>query len=183
MMNPKQQRAFEIYVGLESKERSIAKLALALAAMDTPIPESTLKSWSVRYDWANRLIAADTEIARRLSDAMVAIHVDRVTKDLTKLDKIKETITGEIERQLEAGAESQLNLLELMGAYERIIRLQGGMVKAPPSSPTDKQPDGPMHPSGIVLTDAQLQEILQKDIQERQGLPAPRNVTPAEEVA
>lgn len=80
--------AFEIYYALGAT-RTLPKLLDAVheqSTHDTPAPD-TLKKWSARYKWKNKVVIRDNEASAGVAEKMTAAQVDVKMKELEHLDR------------------------------------------------------------------------------------------------
>jgi hypothetical protein len=174
-MNAREQYAFELYATMDAKERSLARLAMALAAEETPVAIDTLKKWSAKYGWADLLQRHELEQGRALAERMRPIHEARRAKIVAHLDSRAESLDKHIQELIDGDKLEGLNIIEAIALYEKIVMLQDRLVGREPSAALHKNADGvPDAAPTLQLSDKQFNELLALDMQQRQGLPPPR---------
>jgi hypothetical protein len=115
----------------------------------------------------------DGEI-RHLAESMLSAHVARVANDLDDLDRIKEAFIDRVMEQLRDGALASLSVSELLDRFQDMVQLQQVLVSKQPPLLTP-----PPHVEAVIeLTDEQMRQMLEDDMQTRQGLPPPRRPVP-----
>jgi len=136
MMTPRQQWVFEMYLRLESGERSLSKLAAVLRFQGTTISLRTLETWSSRFGWQRLVQNAETEIARRISEQMAPIHAARTARELDCLYLVREQFFRKVENDAASITTADFDL------YERAL---GGQA-------VESRPDGPSRRRQIKRT-------------------------------
>jgi hypothetical protein len=163
--------AFEAYAALP--ERSIPKLHLALAALeedDFDLPtERTLGEWSRRFNWPDRVQMHDIELARRLTEAMLPLHVQRAAKTLTMLDKLKEKFYASIE-----AGDVEVDL----DKFERILRMEQMVLPKQVNGAPGNSPASVVNVGNLTVRPDQLETLLDDVIERRHGLPTMKDVSP-----
>lgn len=103
------QQAFERYYALGEK-RSFARLA-----QDLGVSVATLKVWSRKYSWQNRVRERDATVARQVADQSIQSLVDETSRN-------KRIVQMALIRLAKAIASGQIKMQ--LGDLDRLIRLQ-----------------------------------------------------------
>jgi len=86
--------AFAYYYSLLD-ERSLKKVAIKFDA-----PLATIKTWSSRYGWKNRVLQMDIEYAERVKEKMLEQAANQTVADLKIIERLHTRFEGLLDRAL-----------------------------------------------------------------------------------
>ena len=158
-MSPDQAKVFSIFVHL-GRERTLPKLLSALKEAEIVVSEATLKRWSSKFKWTDLATRTDYEIANRIIDEALPLHVHDLQRDLDIIEKLKESFYKRVENN-----EIKIELAD----YIILLKTQALIV----GNPTERREiiNTEKNEVTIHMTDEQMAEMMRLDAALKHNLP------------
>ena len=158
-MGPDQQKVFQMFVHL-GRERTLPKLLSVCKEAEIAVSEATLKRWSARFKWVDLATRTDYEIANRIVEEAMPMHIHDLQRDLDIIEKLKESFYKRVENN-----EIKIELAD----YIILLKTQALIV----GNPTERREiiNTDKNEVTIHMTDEQMAEMMRLDAAMKHGLP------------